>query len=118
MYCYPMLHPPSHHRKEDRRRPVLDRLTRPVHDRLGPHQSGQRRQPAPVRPVIADRSDRSRQRPGKAPFPRQEYRVKGRKVEVQPTVDLEKIKTDAVVQIGDTKVAVDNVGKKLIMFVK
>ena len=60
----------------------------------------------------------SHQRLGKAPFPRQEYRVKGRKVEVQPTVDLEKIKTDAIVQIGDTKVAVDNVGKKPIMFDK
>ena len=118
MYCYPMLHPPSHRREEDHRRPVFDRVTRPVHDQLGPHQLGQRRQPARVRPVIADRSDRSHQRPGKAPFPIQEYRVKGRKVEVQPTVVPEKIKTDAVVQIGDTKVAVDNVGKKLIMFVK
>jgi len=79
---------------------------------LGPHQSGLRRQPAPVRSVIADRSDRSHQRPSKAPFPRQEYRVKGKKVEVQPTIDPEKIKTDAVVPIGDTKVVVDNVGKK------
>ena len=51
MYCYPMLHPPSHQREEDYRRPVFDRVTRPVHDRLGPHQSGQRRQPAPVRLV-------------------------------------------------------------------
>ena len=89
-----------------------------MHDRLEPHQSGQRRHPAPVRSIIADRSDRSHERPGKAPFPREEYRVKGSKVEVQPTVDPEKIKTDDVVQIGDTKVAVDNVGKKLIMFVK
>ena len=37
---------------------------------------------------------------------------------MQPTIVLEKIKTDAVVQIGDTKVAVDIVGKKLIMFDK
>ena len=37
---------------------------------------------------------------------------------MQPTVDPENIKTDAVVQIGDTKVAVDNVGKKPIMFDK
>ena len=37
---------------------------------------------------------------------------------MQPTVDPEKIKTDAIVQIGDTKVAVDNVGKKSIMFGK
>ena len=51
MYCYPMLHPPSHYREEDHRRPVFDRVTRPVHDRLRPHQSGKRRQPAPVRPV-------------------------------------------------------------------
>jgi len=37
---------------------------------------------------------------------------------VQPTVDPENIKTDVVVQIGDTKVAVDNVGKKSIVFGK
>ena len=37
---------------------------------------------------------------------------------MQPTIDPEKIKTDIVVQIGDTKVAVDNVGKKPIMFDK
>ena len=37
---------------------------------------------------------------------------------MQPTVDPEKIKTDAVVQIGDTKVAVDNVGKKPMVFGK
>ena len=60
----------------------------------------------------------SHQRLGKAPFPRQEYRVKGSKVEVQPTVDPKKIKTDAVVQIGDTKVAFDNVGKKPMVFGK
>ena len=60
----------------------------------------------------------SHQRPGKAPFPRQEYHVKGRKVEVQPTIDLEKIKTDALVQISDIKVAVDNVGKKPMVFGK
>jgi len=70
MYCYPMLHPPSHRREEDHRRPVFDKVTRPVHDRLGPHQSGQRRQPAPVRPVIADRSVRSHQRPSHPRSPR------------------------------------------------
>ena len=40
MYCYPMLYPPSHHREEDHRRPVFGKVARPVHDRLGPHQSG------------------------------------------------------------------------------
>ena len=112
MYCYPMLYSPSHRREEDHKRLVFSKVSRPVHDRLGPHQSGLRRQPVSVRSVIANRSDRSHQRPGKAPFPRQEYRVKGKKVEVQPTVDPEKIKTDVVVQIDDTKVVVDNVGKK------
>ena len=43
MYCYPMIHPPSHRREEDHKRPVFGRVTRSVHDRLGPHQSGQRR---------------------------------------------------------------------------
>ena len=113
-----MLRTPFYRREEDHKRPVFNRVTRQVHDRMGPHQSSQRRQPAPVRSVIADRSDRSHQRPGKAPFPRQEYRVKGKKVEVQPTVDPKKIKTNAVVHIGDTKVVIDNVGKKLIMFDK
>ena len=37
---------------------------------------------------------------------------------MQPTVDPKKIKTNAVVHIGDTKVVVDNVGKKPIMFDK
>ena len=37
---------------------------------------------------------------------------------MQPTVDPENIKTDEVVQIGDTKVVVDNVGKKPNMFGK
>ena len=59
MYCYPMLYLPSHHREEDRRRHAFGKVSRPVHDRLGPHRSGQRRQPAPVRPVAIDRSDRS-----------------------------------------------------------
>ena len=37
---------------------------------------------------------------------------------MQPTIDPEKIKTDAVVQISDTKVVVGNVGKKPIAFGK
>ena len=59
MCCYPMLHTPFYQREEDQRRPVFDRVTRPVHDQLGPHQSGQRWQPAPVRPATTNRSDRS-----------------------------------------------------------
>ena len=112
MCCYPMLHPPSHRREGDHERHVFDKVMRPVHDRLGPHQSGQRRQPTPVRSAIADRSDLSHQRLGKANFPRQEYRVKGRKEEVQPTIDPEKVKADAVVQIGDIKVAIEDVSKR------
>ena len=27
MYCYPMLHPPSHHREEDHRRPVFGKVS-------------------------------------------------------------------------------------------
>ena len=37
---------------------------------------------------------------------------------MQPTVDPEKIKIDTVVQIGDIKVAIDNVGKKPMVFGK
>src|SRR6185436_18034619 len=50
MYCYLMLYPPSHHREEDHRRPVFGKVARPVHDRLRSNQSGQRRQPTPIRP--------------------------------------------------------------------
>ena len=89
--------------KEDHRRPVFGKVARPVHDRLRSNQSGQRRQPAPVRPVATDRSDRSHQRPGKAHSPRQIYRVKEKKEEVQPTIDPEKAKADDVVQIAISK---------------
>ena len=69
-----------------------------MHDRLGPHQSSLVQQAAPVRPIIAGRSDRSHQRPCKAPVPRMEYRVKEKKEELKPTVDTKKLKADAVVQ--------------------
>ena len=41
MQCYPMPHPSSHQSGGYFRRPVFDRFSRPVHDRLGPRQSGQ-----------------------------------------------------------------------------
>jgi len=118
MYCYPMLYPPSHYREEDHIRPVFSKVSRPVHDRLGPHRSGQRRQPAPVRPITTDRSDRSHQRPGKAHSPRQVYRVKEKKEDVQLTVDPEKAKADDDVQIGNTKVAVSDAGTRPIVYGK
>ena len=40
------------------------------------------------------------------------YRVKEKKEEVQSTIDLEKIKADAIVQIGNIKVAVNEAGKR------
>ena len=40
------------------------------------------------------------------------YRVKENKKEVQSTADLEKIKADAVVQIGNIKVAVNEAGAR------
>ena len=55
MQCFPMPYPP-HYQGESSRVPV--------HNRLGPHQSGPVQQAAPVRPVTSDRSDRSHQRPG------------------------------------------------------
>ena len=57
------------------------------------------------------RSDRSHRRPGKAPAPRMEYRIKEKKEEPKPTVDAEKFKADAVVQINDAKVATKDTGK-------
>ena len=40
------------------------------------------------------------------------YHVKENKKEVQPTVDSRKIKADAVMQIGNIKVAVNEAGKR------
>ena len=81
-----------------------------MHDRLGLYQSGPTQQAAPVRPVTVDLSDQSNQRPGEAPVPRMEYRIKEKKEEPKPTVDAEKLKTD-VVQIRDIKVATKDAGK-------
>lgn len=66
------------------RRPVFDRLTRPVHDRLGHNQLGQRQLPPPVRPV----ADRPHQRSGQIQALRQEYRVKVKKQEVNSEKDI------------------------------
>ena len=96
--------------RENFRRPVFDKLARPVHDQSGYHQLDQRQQPAQVRPVTIDRSDRSHQGSGQFRSPRQVYRTKENKKEVQSTADSEKIKADAVVQIGNIKVAVTESG--------
>ena len=79
---------------------------------MGPCQSGPVQQAAPVRPVTSDRSDRSHQRPGQAPVPRFEYRVKEKKEEQKLVVDPEKLKTDAVVQIGKLKVLIKDASKE------
>ena len=81
-----------------------------MHDQSGNHRLDQRQQPTPIRPVTTDRSDRSHQGLGQFHFPRQVYRVKENKKEVQSTADSEKIKADAVVQIGNIKVAVTESG--------
>ena len=78
MRCFPMPYPP-HYQGESSRVPV--------HDRLGPRQSGPVQQAAPVRPVTSDRSDRSHQRPDQVPAPRFEYRIKEKKEEQKPVVD-------------------------------
>ena len=85
----------------------------PVHDRLGPRQSGLGQQVAPVRPVHVDRSDRSHQKPGQAPVPRFEYRVKEKRGEQKIVVDSEKPKAD-VVQIGEIEVPIRDTGKRLM----
>ena len=85
----------------------------PVHDRLGPRQSGPVQHAAPVRPVATDRSDRSHQRPGQVPAPRFKYHIKEKKEEQKPVADPEKPKTD-VVQIGEVKVPIKDTGKKPI----
>ena len=59
----------------------------PVHDRLGPHQSGLVLQTVLVRPVITNRSDQSHQRSDQVPVPRFEYRVKEKKEEQKSVAD-------------------------------
>ena len=103
MQCFLMPYPP-HYLGESSRVPV--------HDRLGPRQSGPVQQTAPVRPVASNRSDRSHQRPGQVPVPRFEYRVKEKKEEQKLVVDLEKPKTNVVVQIGEIEVPIKDTGKK------
>ena len=103
MQCFPMPYPP-HYQGESSRVPV--------HDRLGPCQSGPVQQAAPVRPVATDRSDGSHQRPGQASVPRFEYCVKEKKGEQKPMADPEKFKADVVVQIGEIKVPIKDTGKK------
>ena len=88
-----------------------------MHDQLGPCQSGSVQKAASVRPITTDRSDRSHQRPGKVPSPKQEYQFK-EKEEVKTTVDTRKLKVDAIVQIDDVKVAVKDVGKGPTIFKK
>ena len=83
MQCYPMPHPSSH-QSGGYFRTLFDRFSRPVHDRLGPRQSGQQQHAAPVRPVQPDRSDRSQQRRARSHPPKQEYRIKKEEGEAQP----------------------------------
>ena len=99
MQCFPMPYPP-HYQGESSRVPV--------HYRLGSRQSGPVQQAAPVRPVTSDRSDRSHQRPGQAPVPRFEYRIK----EQKPIADPKKLKADVVVQIGKIEVPIKDAGKE------
>jgi len=75
MRCFPMPYPPHYHGEGSKT---------PVHDRLGPRQSGQQQHAAPVRLVQHDRSDRSQQRPVTSRPMKQEYHIKGKDDEVQP----------------------------------
>jgi len=63
---------------------------------------------APVRSVASDRSNLSHQRPGQAPVPRFEYRIK----EQKPIADPKKLNADAVVQIGKIEVPIKDAGKE------
>ena len=99
------------------RRPMSDRLSQPVHDRLGSHQSGPRQKPTPVISV-QNRLDRSHKGSGQFHSPRQVYRVKEKKEEVQSTVDSEKVKAVVVVQISNIKVAVNEAGTRPLVLGK
>ena len=110
MQCFPMPYPPHYHEEGSRT---------PVHNCLGPRQSGQQQHAAPVRPVLPDRSDRSQQRPAQSHPPKQEYRVKKMEGEVQPMqVDSGKTTADQIVKVGNVNVVIKDVGKKPMMFGK
>ena len=83
-----------------------------MHDQSGYHRLGQKQQPTPVRPVTTDRLDRYHHGPGQFCSPRQVYCIKEKKEQVQSIVDSEKIKADAVVEIGNIKVAVNEAGTR------
>ena len=70
MQCYPMPHPLSYQRGGNFRRPVFDRLARPVHDQSGYHRLGQKQQPTPVRLVTTDWLDWYHHGPGQFCSPR------------------------------------------------
>ena len=118
MQCYPMPHPSSH-QSGGYFRTIFDRFSRPVHDRLGPRQSGQQQHAAPVRPVQPDRSDWSQQRPAQSHPPKQEYRIKKKEDKAQPMqVDSGKTTTNDVVQISDVNMVVKDVEKRPMVFDK
>ena len=88
MRCFPMPYPPPHHKEEGSRTPL--------HDRLGPRQSGLVQHATPVRP-IPDQLDQSHQRPVCISSLKQEYHIKEKKEEIQPATSLEKAKADEIV---------------------
>ena len=110
MQCFPMPYPPNYHGEGSRT---------PVHDRLGPRQSGRQQHAAPVKPVQLDRLDWSQQRPVQSHPPRQEYRIKKKEDEGQPMqVDSGKTTADEVVKVGDVNVVIKDVGKRPMVFGK
>ena len=116
MQFYPMPHPHSHQSGRYFKRPVFDRFSRSVHDRLGQRQSGQQQHAAPGRPV---QPDRSQQRAAQSHPPKQEYRFKKKEDEAQPMqVDSGKTTTNDVVQISDVNMVVKDVEKRPMVFDK
>ena len=110
MQCFPMPYLPHYHGEGSKT---------PVHDRLGPRQSGRQHHATPVRPVQPDRSDRSQQRPVQSRPLKQEYRINQKESEAQPMqVDSEKTTTDNVAKVGDVNVVIKDVGKRPMVFGK
>ena len=92
---------------------MFDRFSRPLHDRLGPRQSGQQQHAAPVRPVQPDRSDQSQQRLAQSHPLKQEYHIKKKDDAVRPMqVDSRNVIADDVVKVGVVSVVIKDVGKK------
>ncbi|RLM78655.1 uncharacterized protein C2845_PM12G13800 [Panicum miliaceum] len=104
-----MQFPRYRHGWMEQRGSVFDRLSLPMHDRLGPDQS---RYKGETQRFKVQRINDLTSRKRSPPLVKQVYRVKRKDEDVQPMkVDPERTTSDDIIQIGTAKVVVKDVGK-------